>query len=61
MLNYHRYLGNEGLSLKKCLSKHLSVFPKNITLANGPEDFSAYCQNVFNATKFRRYSKPLLL
>lgn len=37
MLNCHRYPGNEGLSLKKCLSKHLSVTPENITLGNGSE------------------------
>ncbi|MGB8285753.1 MAG: histidinol-phosphate transaminase [Candidatus Aquirickettsiella gammari] len=38
MLHCHRYPGNEGLlSLKKCLSKHLSVLPENITLGNGSE------------------------
>ncbi len=37
MLSCHRYPGNEGLSLKKCLSKHLSVLPENITLGNGSE------------------------
>lgn len=37
MLNCHRYPGNTRLSLKKCLSKHLSILPENITLGNGSE------------------------
>jgi histidinol-phosphate aminotransferase len=37
MLCCHRYPDSEGVSLKKCLSKHLGVLPENITLGNGSE------------------------
>lgn len=37
MLNCHRYPDNDGFSLKKFLSAHLSVLPENITLGNGSE------------------------
>lgn len=37
MLCCHRYPDGEGVSLKKCLSKHLGVLPENITLGNGSE------------------------
>lgn len=36
MLNCHRYPDN-GFSLKKSLSTHLSILPENITLGNGSE------------------------
>jgi histidinol-phosphate aminotransferase len=38
MLNCHRYPDSQGLSLKKSLSTHLGVLPKNITLGNGSEN-----------------------
>ncbi len=47
MLNCHRYPGNEGLSLKKCLSKHLSVPPENITLGNGSEGLLALISKTY--------------
>lgn len=37
MLNCHRYPDNDGFSLKKFLSAHLSILPENITLGNGSE------------------------
>ncbi|WP_342219916.1 histidinol-phosphate transaminase [Rickettsiella endosymbiont of Miltochrista miniata] len=37
MLNCHRYPDNDGFSLKKSLSAHLSILPENITLGNGSE------------------------
>ena len=37
MLNCHRYPDNDGFSLKKFLSAHLSILPENITLVNGSE------------------------
>lgn len=37
LLNCHRYPDSHGLSLKKSLSTHLNILPKNITLGNGSE------------------------